>query len=273
MSVPAVQPAGLPARLIRTLQSPWPRLGLLLVLLAVAATAMFLYEPQRLLAQGLPAQLSGTLAVLLFAAGYGVCTTAFAPRPVLNLAAGALFGAQVGTVAALAGTVVGSGIAFGLGRLLGQDALRPLLRAKVLTAVDRQLSRHGFRSMLVIRLLPGVPFAASNYGASVSRMGWTAFLSATALGSVPNTAAYVVAGSRATAPTSPAFLVAFGFIALSGLAGVLFAWHKRARLRQAAARTAPETAHAPQTAEADSAADQAAPADRPRCRDEAQPVR
>ena len=70
------------------------------------------------------------------------------------------------------GTVLGAGLAFGLGRILGQDALRPLLRARWLKAADGQLSRHGFRSMLAARLFPGVPFWAANYCAAVSRMGW-----------------------------------------------------------------------------------------------------
>ncbi len=218
------------------LLSPRSRLALLLTLLCAAATSMLLYEPQRFLAHGWPEQLSGGVAVVLFAVAYGLCTAAFVPRPVLNLAAGALFGAQLGTVSAVAGTVIGSGISFGLGRILGQDALRPLLRAKVLKATDRQLSEHGFRSMLVIRLLPGLPFAGCNYAAAVSRMGWTAFLAATAIGTIPNTAAYALAGSRAEAPTSPAFLAAFGFIAVSGLGGALYAWRKRNQLRLSAGR-------------------------------------
>jgi uncharacterized membrane protein YdjX (TVP38/TMEM64 family) len=62
-------------------------------------------------------------------------------------------------------------------------------------------------------------------------MRWAPFLLATAIGSVPNTAAYVVAGARASTPTSPAFLIAMGFIALTGLAGAVVAWCKRDRLR------------------------------------------
>ena len=231
MPVPATQPDGLPGRLAQTLLSPWSRLVLLLVLLSGAALAMLLYEPQRFLTHGWPSQVSGGGAVALFAVAYGACTAAFVPRPVLNLAAGALFGASAGTVSATVGTVIGAGAAFGLGRMLGQDALRPLLRARVLTAADRMLSRHGFRSMLVIRLLPGVPFAASNYGAAVSRMTWPAFLTATALGSVPNTAAYVIAGSTAASPTSPVFLASSGFIAVSAVAGAVVAWCKRRHLR------------------------------------------
>jgi uncharacterized membrane protein YdjX (TVP38/TMEM64 family) len=215
------------------------------VLLSAAAISVVVYEPQQYVTGGLPAHLSGGLAGVLFTVSYGLCTAAFVPRPVLNVAAGALFGTQAGTAAAVVGTVIGSGLAFGLGRALGQDALRPMLRKRWLTSADRQLSRHGFRSMLFIRLLPGVPFAASNYGAAVSRMGWTAFLTATALGVVPNTAAYVVAGSHAASPTSPLFLAAFAFIALSGLGGAVLAWRKRALLGGTAPSNGPSTEEAP----------------------------
>ncbi|MBF4137689.1 VTT domain-containing protein [Streptomyces albidoflavus] len=217
-------------RCARLLMSPWSRLSLLVLVLVSAGAAMLVLEPQQLLTTGIPAALGTGVAALLFAAGYGLCTAAFVPRPLLNLAAGALFGSATGVVAAVAGTVVGAGIAFGLGRLLGQEALRPLLRGRWLKAADGQLSRHGFRSMLAVRLFPGVPFAAANYCAAVSRIGWTPFLLATAVGSVPNTAAYVLAGSTAASPTSPVFLASAGFIALSALAASAFAWRRRHRL-------------------------------------------
>ncbi|MFH8370122.1 TVP38/TMEM64 family protein [Streptomyces sp. NPDC018031] len=226
----ATAPTSAP-RWARALLSPWSRLALLVLLLAGAASAVLVWEPQRLIADGWPERLSGATAVGLFALVYGVCTAALVPRPLLNLAAGALFGAQAGLPGAVGGTVLGAGIAFGLGRLLGQDALRPLVRGRWLTAADRQLSRHGFRSMLALRLFPGVPFAAANYCAAISRMGWVPFLLATGLGSVPNTAAYVVAGSRAATPTSPVFVAAMAFIALTGLAATVVAWRRRGRLR------------------------------------------
>ncbi|MGW6461083.1 TVP38/TMEM64 family protein [Streptomyces sp. NPDC055078] len=228
--VPTPSP-GLTVRWAKVLLSPWSRLSLLLLTLAGAGALVLVYEPQRLLSDGWPAHLGGAAAVLLYAVAYGACTAAFVPRPLLNLAAGALFGSQAGLVSALAGTVLGAGIAFTLGRLLGQDALRPLLRGRWLKAADSQLSSHGFRSMVAIRLFPGVPFAAANYCAAVSRMGYVPFLLATALGSIPNTAAYVVAGSRAGSPTSPAFLIAMGFIVITGLLAAWVAWRKRHGLR------------------------------------------
>ncbi|MBC2902726.1 TVP38/TMEM64 family protein [Streptomyces cupreus] len=230
-AAPVPMPVSFAARCTRALLSPWSRLSLLIALLASAAVAVLLFEPQRLLADGWPPQVSGAAATMVFAVAYGLCTVAFVPRPLLNLGAGALFGSQLGLAAALAGTVLGAGLAFGLGRILGQEALRPLLRGRWLKAVDGQFSRHGFRSMLAVRLFPGVPFWAANYCAAVSRMGYVPFLLATALGSIPNTAAYVVAGARASAPTSPAFLIALACIAVPALAGVVVAWRKRHHLR------------------------------------------
>ncbi|SDD09312.1 TVP38/TMEM64 family protein [Streptomyces prasinopilosus] len=230
-AAPAVPAAGAAARCARVLLSPWSRLSLLVALLASAASLVLLLEPQKLLTDGLPSQFGGAAAVVAYAVSYGVCTVAFVPRPILNLAAGALFGSQLGLGAALGGTVLGAGLAFCLGRALGQEALRPLLRGRWLKAADHQLSRHGFRSMLAARLFPGVPFAASNYCAAVSRMGPVPFLLATGLGSIPNTAAYAVAGARASTPTSPAFLIALGCITVPGLVGAVVAWRKRHRLR------------------------------------------
>lgn len=234
LTVPAPLPApsGFAARCTRVLLSPWSRLSLLVVLLAAAASSVLLFEPQKLLANGWPPQIGGAAAVVLFAVAYGLITVAFVPRPLLNLAAGALFGSEWGIGTALAGTVLGAGLAFVLGRLLGQEALRPLLRGRWLTAADNQFSKHGFRSMLAVRLFPGVPFWAANYAAAVSRMGIIPFLLATALGSIPNVAAYVVAGARASTPTSPVFLIAVAAIALPALAGAVVAWRKRHHLRR-----------------------------------------
>ncbi|AVH98602.1 MULTISPECIES: TVP38/TMEM64 family protein [Streptomyces] len=240
MLAPVPRPPGsLAVRCSRALLAPRARLSLLVLLLLTAAALVVLYEPQRLLASGWPPRTSGAGAVLLFALAYGVCTAAFVPRPVLNLAAGALFGSAAGLTGAVAGTVLGAGISFTLGRYLGQDALRPLLRGRLLTAADGQLSRHGFRSMLAIRLFPGVPFAAANYCAAVSRMKYAPFLLATGIGTVPNTAAYVVAGAQAGSPGSPAFLFSAGFIVLSGLGAAVVAWRKRHGLRSPAAAPVP----------------------------------
>lgn len=206
-----------------------------MLLLAAAGAVVLAWHPQRLMtAHGWQPHASGSTAVVLFAVAYGLCTVAFVPRPLLNAAAGALYGIHAGLPAAIGGTVLGAGLAFLLGRFLGRDAVRPLLRGRVALSLDRQLSKHGFRSTLALRLFPGVPFAAANYAAAVSRVRLLPFLTATAAGSAANTAAYVVAGSRAASPTSPVFLLALGFLGLTGVAATVVARGAHTRSRTAA---------------------------------------
>ncbi|MEU1166937.1 VTT domain-containing protein [Streptomyces sp. NPDC005921] len=224
-------PVNFAARCTRVLLSPWSRLALLVALLAAAGASVLLFEPQRLMTRGWPPQVEGTTAVVIFAVAYGLITVAFVPRPFLNLAAGALFGSALGMGAAMAGTLLGAWLSFALGRMLGQEALRPLLRGRLLKAADHQFSRHGFRSMLAVRLFPGVPFWAANYAAAVSRMRYAPYLLATGLGSIPNVAAYVVAGARASTPTSPVFLISVAAIVIPAVAGAVVAWRKRHHLR------------------------------------------
>ncbi|WP_443033982.1 TVP38/TMEM64 family protein [Streptomyces sp. CA2R106] len=210
-------------RCSRGMMAPWTRFGLLVAVLAAGIALVLAWHPQQLLTHGWPPRTSGATAVLVFAVAYGVATVVFVPRPLLNAAAGALYGIHAGLPAAIGGTVLGAGLAFLLGRFLGRDAVRPLLRGRFVLSLDRQLSRHGFRSTLALRLFPGVPFAAANYAAALSRIRLAPFLTATAAGSAANTAAYVVAGARAASPTSPAFLLALGFLGVTAVAATAFA--------------------------------------------------
>ncbi|MDH6125773.1 VTT domain-containing protein [Kitasatospora sp. GP82] len=206
-------------------RSPWLRLALLLVILGAAASSLLFWDPTRLLTTGAP----GLWRLPAFALVYALGTLAFVPKPALNTAAGLLLGVGWGLPLAVVGTTLGAAVAFGLGRLLGRDALRPLLKAKVLAALDRKLTEQGFRSVLLLRLVPGVPFQAANYGAAFSGVRVLPFLAATALGVLPGTAAYVIAGASAGSPDSPAFLLSASAIALMTVLSLLSLWRASRR--------------------------------------------
>ncbi|WP_377267382.1 TVP38/TMEM64 family protein [Peterkaempfera sp. SMS 1(5)a] len=206
--------------------TPRVRLALLAVLLAAAAGSLLLWSPQQLFTHGFTALVPGPWAGPAFAALFALSTLAFVPKPLLNAAAGALFGIHQGLALAVAGTTAGALLAFGLGRGLGREALRPLLRTKVLAALDRRLTHQGFRSVLLLRIVPGVPFAAANYAAAFSGVRPLPFVLATAVGVIPGTAAYVVAGASAASPGSPAFLLSAALIAATGLLSAVSLWRR-----------------------------------------------
>jgi uncharacterized membrane protein YdjX (TVP38/TMEM64 family) len=207
----------------------------LVLLLGAAAASVAVWDP-RTAVGAVPAFWRAPAFVALFAVG----TLAFLPKPALSVAAGLLFGARVGVPVAVLGTTGGAALAFGLGRGLGHGALRPLVRGKALTALDRRLTERGFGSVLLLRLVPGIPFQAVNLGAALSGVRLAPYLAATLLGVVPGTAAYVVAGASAGTPGSPAFLASTAVVVLLGVLGLAAAWRTRARARArgAAAGTA-----------------------------------
>lgn len=235
MSVPSPgsdRAEALPPLGTRALPSAWLRLTLLATLLLTLAVVAVVYEPQRLLeVEQWSDRALGLTGAMTFAVLYGVAAAAFVPRPLMGVTAGALFGLQWGVVVALVGTVIGAALCLGLGRALGQDAIRPLLRGRWAKEGDRQLSEHGFRSVVALRLLPGVPFAASNYVAAMSQVRWHVFLSASAIGSVPQTVVFAVAGNQAAEPSSTLVAVS-GLLVMTLLITVVVARRRSVRLRR-----------------------------------------
>ncbi|MFI6445973.1 TVP38/TMEM64 family protein [Kitasatospora sp. NPDC050543] len=227
LAPPPPAPPG--SALRRALLSPWARLALLAVLLLAAAASLLLWDPAALLSGGLAATVPGLWQGPAFVGVYALGTLAFVPRPALNAAAGLLLGIEQGLLLAVLGTTLGAALAFGLGRLLGRDALRPLLRARALTVLDLRFTEQGFRSTLLLRLFPGLPFQAGNFAAAFSGVRFAPFLTGTAIGVVPATAAYVVAAASASSPGSGAFLVSAGAIALMVVLSAVSLWRTARR--------------------------------------------
>ena len=105
------------------------------------------------------------------------------PASVFILAAGAIWGWKLGVTYAMCGAMLGSSAAYFAGRFLGEGLLERFGRAG--EAVARQVSRNGFVSMLIARLIPGPPFAVWNYAAGIARMNFGEYFLATLLGTLP----------------------------------------------------------------------------------------
>ncbi|MGW3935247.1 TVP38/TMEM64 family protein [Streptomyces sp. NBC_00024] len=193
---------------------PKARLALLVGLLLAAAGSLLVWNPDRLLSQGFTSVVPGIWAGPAFAVVFALSTLAFFPKPVLNVTAGAIFGIPEGLALAVIGTTLGAVLAFRLGRSLGREALQPLLKRKILATLDRRLTDQGFVSVLLLRIVPGVPFQGVNFAAAFSGVRPWSFTAATALGVLPGTAAYVIAGATASSPASPAFLFSIAAIAI-----------------------------------------------------------
>ncbi len=121
------------------------------------------------------------------------------PKALVTAAGGALFGLWAGAALALTGALFGAMICFGAGRLLGREAVDRLIRGR-LARVDELLGDHGLAAVLVVRLVPLVPFTAINYASGLSGVRFRHFVLGSALGMVPGSLAYAALGAYGTNP-------------------------------------------------------------------------
>jgi uncharacterized membrane protein YdjX (TVP38/TMEM64 family) len=130
---------------------------------------------------------------MAYVALYVVGTLLFVPGTVLSFVGAALFGTLWGTVLTWSGAVIGSTLTFVIVRFLGREGVKGLvdrLFAGRFESFDQWIAAHGFQAMLLVRLLPIFPFNGVNFGAGLTKIGFPAYVLATAIGILPGTFVY-----------------------------------------------------------------------------------
>lgn len=117
------------------------------------------------------------------------------PASLLTVAGGLLFGPVVGIVATVVGANASAMVAYWLARWLGFDVLAQTgADDGVLGRWAGRMRTESFLTVLVMRLV-FLPYDLVNYGAGVLRIRPGAFLAATAIGSLPGTISFTLAGA------------------------------------------------------------------------------
>ena len=172
--------------------------ALALIVLGAVGLALILGTPD-IAAMRSRVDAAGVWGPALFFALYTGLALIPCPKALLTAAGGALFGLWAGAGLALAAALVGAMISFGVGRLLGREAVDRLIRGR-LARVDALLSDHGLSAVLVVRLVPLVPFIAINYASGLSGVRFRHYVLGSALGMVPGSLAYAALGAYGTDP-------------------------------------------------------------------------
>jgi phospholipase D1/2 len=134
-------------------------------------------------------------APLWIAGVFTLGTLMLTPVTLLIIATGVTFGPVLGFAYALYGALVSALVSYGLGRLAGKEVLRRFAGAR-LARVQRQISRHGFISMLFARIIPIAPFAIVNLVAGAIQIRLRDFCLGTVVGMSPGIFAIVVLESQ-----------------------------------------------------------------------------
>ncbi|WP_370485307.1 TVP38/TMEM64 family protein [Mycobacterium sp. pUA109] len=169
---------------------------------------------------------------LAFLAAHIVVTVFPFPRTVFTLAAGLLFGPELGVTLAVIASAASALIALLLVRAVGWQFSRVLRHPRV-DSLDDRLRQRGWPAILSLRMIPAVPFAVLNYAAGASAVRTLPYTLATLVGLLPGTAAVVVLGNALTGDVSPLLFLVTLCTAAVGVALLVYEVrsHRRHRAR------------------------------------------
>ena len=160
----------------------------------------------------------GGWAPWAYIAMFAVLPAFFFPVAVLALAGGLVFGLWLGALYTFIGAVINCSVMFWMARHWGREKIRAMIEAKLPIQWQKRLSRlegrEGFALLILLRLIPAVPYNLINYAFGLTGMGYPAYILASALGIIPGTFAFINIGDKAMDITSPGFWIAIGLLLL-----------------------------------------------------------
>lgn len=114
---------------------------------------------------------------------------------ILTLAGGALFGVVATVVYVCIGATAGAVIAFLTARYVMRDLIEYWYGAYIVK-LNAAINKYGYNYMLVLRLVPIMPFFIINPLAGLTQLPLSTFIWTTIVGIIPGTIAFSAAGER-----------------------------------------------------------------------------
>lgn len=158
----------------------------------------------------------GPLAALGYITLFAVLPAFFFPVAVLALAGGLFFGLVQGSIYTFLGAIINCALMFLLARYVGREKIHALVQRKLSPQWQRRLDglggREGALLLVILRLIPAVPYNLINYAFGLTQMKLSSYLLFSAIGIIPGTLAFINIGDKAMDPASPDFWIAIGLL-------------------------------------------------------------
>ena len=105
-----------------------------------------------------------------------------------------------------------------MARYVGRARVEALLKKKLSLVWQQRLAgsggKKGFLLLVILRLIPAVPYNLINYAFGLTQMSFRAYLFASAIGIIPGTLVFINIGDKALDVFSPSFWLAIGLLIL-----------------------------------------------------------
>ncbi len=137
----------------------------------------------------------GPLAPLAFIAGYILAVIFFVPGLPITVLGGVAFGPIWGTVYVSIASTIGVALTFLIARYGARGMVeRWVAENPRLAKIDQAIARHGWRIVMISRLVPLFPFNLQNYAYGLTQIEFWSYILTSWPCMLPGTAAYTFAG-------------------------------------------------------------------------------
>lgn len=145
-------------------------------------------------------QNSGSLAPLIYIVLFSILPTFFMPVTILAMAAGYVFGILPAGIYTFIAAFINSTLTYFLGKYVAYDFINDLANEKYPDVYnklkEKSNGKEGFIFMLIVRLLPFVPYTLLNYMSGAVGFNYLVFISSSMLGILPGIFIYTNIGTN-----------------------------------------------------------------------------
>ena len=156
----------------------------------------------------------GLWAPIIYVLFYTLRPLILFPATILSILGGVIFGYFWGIIFVFLGAMFSATIEFLMARYFCRNLVIGLVGESNLSRIDKTIQKHGFRTVLLIRLIPNVAFDIQNFSLGLTNVKFKDYLFATLLGIVPVSFAYVYLGHSLIDLRCPIW---FAYILVAGI--------------------------------------------------------
>ncbi len=154
----------------------------------------------------------GVFAPIMYILMFTCAAVTLFPDGVIAVAGGLSFGVYEGAIYTIIGACGGATLAFCICRFFGRNVVEKLIKHKAELFEDG-VEKRGFVIILLLRLIPMIPFDLISYGAGLSKIKYRDFILATIVGVIPGVLVYTNIGDKIIDIWSIEFLFALLILA------------------------------------------------------------
>lgn len=134
----------------------------------------------------------GFFAPIVYIVIYIIRPLVFFPTSILTPLSAVVFGPFLGWIYTFIGENIAASVAFLVARYFGGDVISKFKKLKL---IDSELTKHGLRTIIFLRLVPLFPFDVVNFGLGLTSVRFKEYVIGTAMGVLPGLTAYIFLGA------------------------------------------------------------------------------